>query len=348
MGELSLTTYTTIMELANREHNGKMLPLINVLSQRLDIFKFASWMECNDGSSQKDNRAATEPTGTERAYDEGIPQESPTTEPYEEPTCMLDGVHEMDVAKLRHRKNPGMVRMQMVGQYMTGMSKTFVNRVFYGDRSTNGKQINGIATRSDYNTLSSPYVLDNANGNASATQNKTSIYVIGFGDEKVSFIHPQNDAPDMSTKIDSPTSTVAGIRTKDYGELMSTDSNGLKHPIVQMWLESHFGLSIHDPRYIIRIANISMTNIDGQDDFGFDENYIIDALNAMPDVENAVICVNRGVRGQIRKRTNEKGNLFHTMKDPFGKNITAIDNVPIALVEQIKGDATVGYEETVT
>lgn len=347
MAELDLTTYTTIMELNNREHKGKVLPLINVLAKKLDIIKYASWMECNDGTSHKDNRAATEPTGTERAYDEGIPQESPTSEPYEEPTCMLDGYMKVDARKMLHRKNPGILRMQMVGQYMAGMSKTFINRVFYGDRSTDGKRINGISTRTDYNTLSSPYVIDNAGGNASVTQNKTSIYVIGFGDEKVSFIYPDNDAPNPNSKMDDPTSSIAGIKIKDFGERIVYDGNNKPYPGLETWLELHFGLAIHHPGYIIRIANISCTNIDGIDDFGFDEHSIIDALNLMPDTDNAVICVPRVVRAQMRKRTSDKPNLWNTFTDPFGKNVAAIDNVPIALVEEIKSTAADGYEETV-
>jgi hypothetical protein len=68
----------------------------------------------------------------------------------------------------------------------------------------------------------------------------------------------------------------------------------------------------------------------------------------MPDTEHAVICVPRAIRAQIRIRAKDKTNVWHTVKDPFGKDVPAIDNIPIALVEQIKGSPTTGYEATVT
>lgn len=333
---INLGEYIGLVDLAQREHNERLLPLVNVLGQRLDIVGDASWQECNDGTSHKGVRTSTEPTGQYRAYDEGITPEAGTSAPYEEPTCMLDGISKVDVKKIRHRSNPLAILAQYVGQYLAGMAKTFVGDIFNGDRSVDGKQINGINTRSDYNTLSSEYVYDNSGGNASATENKTSMYLMGFGnDMKVSFIYPQNDAPG-AFNLENPTVAGLGIRVKDLGEILTqADVGSGDFMAFVAWLESHFGLCIHDPRYIRRVVNISTTNIDGVDDFSFDENYMIDAMNDIPDLENAFWYVPRILRAQIRKRCNEKGNLFHTMQDPFGKWVTMLDETPIRLVEQI-------------
>ncbi len=335
MAEINLTDYIGLVDLAHREHNERLLPLINVLGQRLDIVADASWQECNDGTSFKGQRASTEPTGSYRAYDEGISPEAGTSTPYEEPTSMLDGIQKVDVKKIQHRSNPLAVLAQYVGQYLAGMAKTFVGDIFDGDRVTDGKQINGINNRSDYNTLSSSYVYDNAGGNASVTANKTSMYLIGFGnDTKVSMIYPQNDAPGAFS-LENPDVSGLGIRIKDLGEILTQDTNNLDFLAFVTYLEAHFGLAIHDPRYLRRVVNISTTNIDGVDDFSFDENYMIDAMNDMIDLENAFWYVPRILRAQIRKRVNEKGNLFHTIQNPFGKWITMIDETPIRMVEQI-------------
>lgn len=336
--EILLSEYIGLVDLAQREHNEKLLPLINVLGQRLDIVADASWQECNDGTSFKGVRTSSEPTGQYRAYDEGITPEAGTATPYEEPVCMLDGIQKVDVKKIQHRSNPLAILAQYVGQYLAGMTKTFVGDIFDGDRSVDGKQINGINTRSDYNNTSSSYVYDNAGGNASVTTNKTSMYLIGFGnDTKVSFIYPQNDAPG-AFNLENPTVAGLGVRIRDLGEILTRagnlESDGDFLAFVT-WLEAHFGLCIHDARYIRRVVNISVTDIDGIDDFSFDENYMIDAMNDIPDLENAFWYAPRILRAQIRKRVNEKGNLFHTVKDPFGKWMTMIDETPIRMVEQI-------------
>jgi len=335
MTEIKLTEYIGLVDLAQREHNEKLLPLINMLGQRLDIIADASWQECNDGTSHKGNRASTEPTGQYRAYDEGVSPEAGSSTPYEEPTCMLDGIQKTDVKKIQHRSNPLAVLAQYVGQYLAGMAKTFVGDIFNGDRSVDGKQINGLETRSDYNTLSSEYVYDNSGGNASATENKTSMWLLGFGnDTKVSFIYPQNDAPGAFS-LENPNVAGLGIRVKDLGEILTQDADSKDFLAFVTYLEAHFGLCIHDARYIRRVANISTTNIDGVDDFSFDENYMIDAMSDIPDLENAFWYVPRILRAQIRKRAKDRGNVFHTEKDPFGKWHNMIDETPIRLVEQI-------------
>lgn len=337
--ELDFGDYIALVDLAQREHNERLLPLINVLGQRLDIIADASWQECNDGTTHKGTRASTEPTGQYRAYDEGIIPEAGTATPYEEPVCMLDGIQKVDAKKIQHRSNPLGVLAQYVAQYLAGMTKTFVGDIFNGDRSVDGKQINGINTRSDYNNIADAYVYDNAGGNASVTPNKTSMYLIGWGnDRKVSLIYPRNDAP-SAFSLENPAVTGLGVGIEDLGRILTDAPDGVGELLAYVtYLEVHFGLCIHDPRYIRRVVNISTTNIDGIDDFSFDENYMIDAMNDIPDLENAFWYVPRILRAQIRKRCNEKGNVFHTMEAPFGKWVPMIDETPIRLVEQIATD----------
>jgi len=337
--EIELTEYIGLVDLAQREHNERVLPLINVLGKRLDIIGDASWQECNDGTSFKGVRTSTEPSGQYRAYDEGILPRAGTATPYEEPTCMLDGISKTDVKKIQHRSNPLALLAQYTAQYLAGMAKNFVAAIFEGDRSVDGKRINGINVRSNYDNTSSSYVYDNAGGNASITTNKTSMYLIGWGnDSKISLIYPQNDAPGAFS-LENPTVAGLGIRVRDLGEILVAADVGTGDFLAFVsWLEAHFGLCIHDPRYLRRVVNISVTDIDGIDDFSFDENYMIDAMNDMPDLENAVWYAPRILRAQIRKRCNEKGNLFHTMQDPFAKWVTMIDETPIRMVEEIDID----------
>ncbi len=336
MSEINLTEFITIMELAQQEHNKQLLPYINVLGKRMDMFSDASWQECNDGSNHKGIRASTEPTGSLRAYDEGIATEAATSTPYSEPTEMLDGINQIDVAKLRHRTDPVGQRARQDAAYVAGMLKTFMTHVFYGDRSVDGKRINGITTRSDYNTLSSQYVYDNADGNASATANKTSVFLIGWGSEKFHFTYPQNDAPGAFTMA-NPAVSGLGIRLNPLPPQIVADSDDStkRYMAVLTWLEAHFGIVIHDPRYIRRIGNISTTNIDGVDDFRWDEEVMIDAMTDIPDLENAIFYAARTIFGQMWKRVNEKGNLFHTIELPFGREQLMFGTIPVHMNEQI-------------
>ena len=332
MATHALASYVTMLEMLKHDGmDGRLLPLINSLAQRIDILKVAHVMEANDGTGHEGVREFSHPTGSWRAYNEGIAAEASFSEPYREPCAMLDGKWHADLALLMHSKNPGEKRLRMIGQYIAGMMKTFATAVLYGERSADGKRINGITARAAYNTLSSARVHDNAAGDASVTANKTSIYLMGFGEEKCSIIYPNNDAPgQIDGSYPDPNVQGMGVKVVALPDGYVTDIGGTNEFLAaRNYLMLHFGFVVNDERYLQRQCNISTSNIDGVDDFSFDENVMIDMLTAMPDLDNAAMFCNKTISAQLRKRVNEKGNIFHTIDTPFGKNVLAVDNVPI-------------------
>lgn len=337
MATLAMGNVMTLAEIVNRETpDGKQADLVDVLNQTNRITGDATWLECNNGSYYEDTLVSTEPTGNTRAYDMGVVSEAGTTEKVTEPTEMLDGHSTVDVAKARHAAGGSAgFRMQEDGIYLRGMTKTFVNRLFDSNRGTSPLQINGINNRANYNDLDSDYVYDNAQGNASVTANKTSIYIIQWGPKMVNLIYPRGDVPGSSISGESP------VRMQDYGEQMTVDPNASTKmlPKWNTWFEIHFGLFIHDPRMVKRICNISTSNIDGVDDFSINEDLLIDATN---DLENngmgAIAYTSRTVFAQLQKRSNEKGNAYFVEtrgEGPFAHKVIIWDGMPIHRVDQI-------------
>ena len=343
MTTYSLTGITTLMELSTREHNGMLMPIVNVLSQENEMLLDAQWAECNNRTSYKGIRAATEPTGTLRQYNEGIDPETGTTTPFTEDTCMLDGLSKVDSALLRHSSNALQDRLDRDRMFIRGMQKTMQSNLIYSTKVADNDDIDGfLSAARDYAALSSDYVYDNAGGDASATANKMSILIVGWGVGKTRLIYPRNDAPGGQS-VENPDVEGLGIKIKDFGEDLILDTNSKEYPGYRTWLEMHFGLMIEDPRYIRRICNISATNIDGDDDFGFNEDYLIDAVNDMPDLAGAAIYIPRLLRAQIWKRVKDKGNVNFTMdKDPFGRPMSKFLEIPIRLVDKmVATEATV-------
>jgi hypothetical protein len=333
-----------MLEMAKHEAGGSLFPLVNVLSQRNDIIADAHIMEANRGTTHKGVRAAVEPTGTYRDYNEGVAQEQAISDPYEEPTVMLDGMSKMDSAMLRHGVNGLAQRARYDGMYMSGMLKTFVNSLFYGDRATNVKGINGIIARAYWKTLGTGYVYDTAGGDASVTQNKTSMYIISWGEDRIGLIYPRGDAMAAAgSNMTDPSMQGLGIRLKDLGEGVLLDGNNNEYPGYRSWLECHYGFVVHDQRFLRRICNISTTNIDDVDDFDFDEDMVIDALTDMPDNMNTYCYVSRKLYAQIWKRAKDKTNVFYTMAEgPFGRPVPMIGQAMIRICDQISNaEATV-------
>lgn len=338
MATRALGQSLTLAELVRREDpDGSLADIVDIISETNAITMDATWMQCNDGTSHQSTRVVTEPTGAERMFGQGVTREAGVTEVINSPTTLLSGFSEPDAKMLRTSPEGWRAaRAKEDAFFFNGMTKTFVSRIFDGDRTTNPLQILGINNRSDYNALSSDFVFDNAGGNASATANKTSIYFIQWGFKKVNLIFPRG-LPNSDT-MGTP------ITHQDFGERMVLDplntSNTAKYPAMQSWFEIAWGMDIADPRMIKRIVNISTSNIDGVDDFSFDEELMIDAFNELEDGGlGAVIYCNRTVKAQMMKRANEKGNATFTQdtegEGPFARPVLRFWGIPVREVAQI-------------
>ena len=110
--------------------------------------------------------------------------------------------------------------------------------------------------------------------------------------------------------------------------------------VYETQFEINFGIFIHDPRMIFRQANISTTNIDGVDDFSWDEKYLIQIFNQLRNGgRGAVIYVNRTLASQFMERANDKGNANWTAEKegdgPFGKPVTRFWGIPVRVIDAI-------------
>jgi len=338
----ALGTSLTMLELIRREDpKGNLAQIIDVLSQENRILEDITWLECNAGTYYEDTRVASEPSGSERSYDEGVNGEAGVTEKIIEPTCLFNALSETDVMKYQHSPDPAGARAQEDDIFAGGMTKTFVSRLFDGNRDTDPRMIMGINNRTLYSTLqtagSETDVFDNAQGNASSTSNKTSIYCIQWGAKRVNCIYPRNDPRGGS-------SSTLPIKMEDYGKSIQTDPGGTKkRPVWQTWFTNDFGIFIHDYRCIKRVVNISTTNIDEVDDFGFSEKPLIRLYNQLHyGGAGAVLYCNRTVLTQAALRADEKGNAYFTQQTegegPFAKPVTRFWGIPMKLVEQIGND----------
>lgn len=343
MTTLNLGSYVTALEISRHIHNGELVPLIQVLSKEIQMFGDANQEVANDGSGHVGTTENSQPTGTYHGFNEGYAAEASTSAEFREPLVQLSGRFTADkrLLKKKARGNgelAGAIRARMIGQYIVGMLKNHMTEILYGTRST-GKSPRGIMVRSDYNALSSDYTHDNAGGSASATANKTSALLIGWGPQKYTWIHPAGDAPPGGS-IEQPGSPITGIGVNVLAlpDDWVADSSGTaanQFLAVRNDLSLDTSHAIMDARYVQRMCNISTSNIDGVDDFSFDESVLINMLHAMPDLNNAVLYVNKTLGAQIDNRANIKGNVFHMAKDPFGQNVPHVRGVPIHINEQI-------------
>ena len=241
----------------------------------------------------------------------------------------------IDWNKLNDQPDPEALLNQEKTKFYNGFNKKFSSRLWYGDRNTYRKRIRGFTYRSAYSSLSSARVYDCAGGNASATANKMSIFVLRLGPGHIQFTFPQNDTRGQTQGRKTGDTTGIGLYIKDYGASVPLSDGTNNYPGCQIWMQQRWGLVVHNPDSARRLCNVSSTNIDEVDDFSFNEDYLIDALVDLKkntgSWENCLIVVPSLITGQIWKRVKDKANLWHTMKDPFGRMVNAFSGIPIAV-----------------
>jgi hypothetical protein len=350
MTTYSLSTYVTALAAAQLlDPKGGLVHLIQTLSSQIPIFADVHMEECNDGSGHKGTTEYYQPVGTWRMWNEGVAAEAPITAQFREVTANMASIFQADKGMILHKargnaSTASQIRAMMCGQFSAGMLKAISTSLLYGTRS-DGKSPLGLFKRSNYNALSSDYVHDNAGGAASATANKASLLLLGHGSLKYHWIYPTGITP-PSGSIEQPGKSITGfgIRNDPVADGFVTDIGGTnKYLAVQNWLTTEVGQAVEDARYVQRICNISTSAIDSVDDFGFDEEVAIHALEQMPDLENAIWYCNSTVRTQIRNRNNSKGNVFYTPEQPNAPEVLTLCGIPVH-----RWDSMTSTEATVT
>lgn len=335
MAALLMGSSMTLHQLKVRENpDGTVADMVDVISTDNEgFFNDATWIIANNGTYHEATRVATKPTGAVRNFNEGYPIEAGVAEKVTEPTEKLGSISQIDVGLVEEAEDGAKFRMDEETLFLSGIMETHISHFFDSNRGTSPKQINGINERADYNTLSSAQVFDNADGAASATANKTSLYVIQWGNKMVNMLAPRSGR--------SGGGSFPIRRTSLPQAFVADPLDSTKRLLVyETQFEINFGIFIHDPRMLFRMVNISTTNIDGTDDFSFDEKYLIRIYNQLRNGgRGAVIYVNRTLASQLMERANDKGNANWkaTMEGegPFARPVTRFWGIPVRVIDAI-------------
>jgi hypothetical protein len=129
------------------------------------------------------------------------------------------------------------------------MNQTMAETVIYGDASLNPERFNGLAVR--YNTINTgtSEIAKNVIS-AGGSGNCTSVWLVVWGENTVHGIFPKG--------------STAGLDHKDLGEYDAFDASGNRFRAVGDLWKWKCGLHLKDWRYVVRIANISVTDLLGQ------------------------------------------------------------------------------------
>lgn len=347
---LNNSTFLTLADwAARRDPNGGVADTVNLLSQTNEILDDLIWKEGNLPTGNKTTVRTGLPAATWRLLNYGVPRGKSTTAQVTDTCGMLETYSLVDKDLANLEGDVGAFRLSEDMAFLEGMNQQMSRTLIYGNEQSDVGAFTGLSPR--YNTLdtnkaaSAANVMD-AQGRGSTN---TSIWLCCWGPTAGFGIFPKG--------------SVAGLQQKDVTtDAPVLDDQGNPYQAYQMHYKWDCGVTIRDWRYFVRIANIDVNALTGENA----ANLI--ALMAaacfkpptMPssasNVQNAtratggsplsfgkpVFYVNRTIASALSIQAMNKTNVLLTQDQFDGKPVLRFRGIPIRVV-----DAIMNTEDTV-
>jgi hypothetical protein len=322
----------TLLDIAKQtDPNGKPARVIEVWNQTNAIIQDAPAYPSNAPMGNRVTIRSSLPTVGFAKVNQGVIRSKSSTEQKVDTIGLIAALSEVDakIQKIVGAANFDAARWKEDKAFLEAISQLAALTAFYGDERVAESSFTGLATRmpslATALTGSQVWSYSTVSGG-----DGTSIYVVDWGEDTCHLIFPP--------------ATIAGVDSRDKGELRVTDVDG--NPMMAFvnaydWM---IGLSVEDPRHIGRLANIDIS--DAQTDTAFklavgtaSTGGLIDLLTAMPDPGSAqrVMYTHQRIFAAFYKQAINKSNAALTIRDYMGKPTPYFWDVPIRRCDQISG-----------
>lgn len=311
------TTNPTLADVAARmTPDGKIDPnIVEMLNETNEILDDMTVIEANGFTEHKTTVRSGIPAGTWRKLNYGVQPEKSRTVQVKDSMGMLETYAEVDKALADLNGNSASWRMSEDRAFIEGMNQTMATTLFYGDSSLDPEKFMGLAPR--YNSLSAENAMNIIDAGGTGSDN-ASIWLIVWGPNTCHTIYPKGSA--------------AGLQSRDLGEDTLTDAAGGRYQGYRTHYKWDIGAVLRDWRYVVRIANIDVSDLTKNASSGADLiDLLTQALELVPNIGigRPAFYMPRKLRSFLRRQiTNKVAASTLTMEDVAGKKVVTFDGVP--------------------
>jgi hypothetical protein len=316
MGTLSTTNPTLADVAARMTADGKIDPqIVEMLNETNEILDDMTVIEANGFTEHKTTVRSGLPAGTWRKLNYGVQPEKSRTVPVKDSMGMLETYAEVDKALADLNGNSAAWRLSEDRAFVEGMNQTMATTLFYGDSSADPEKFMGLAPR--YNSLSAENAMNIVDAGGTGSDN-ASIWLIVWGPNTCHTIFPKGSA--------------AGLQSRDLGEHTLTDAAGGRYQGYRTHYKWDIGAVLRDWRYVVRIANIDVSDLTKNAATGGDLiDLMTQALELVPNIGmgRPAFYMPRKIRSFLRRQiTNKVAGSTLTMEEVSGKKVVTFDGVP--------------------
>lgn len=296
------------------DSGGKVDTIIELLSQSNPILQDMPFVEGNLPTGHKTTVRSGLPTATWRLLNYGVQPSKSTTVQVTDSVGMLETYAEIDKSLADLNGNTGEFRLSEDRAFLEAMNQQMAQTLFYGDSSVNPQQFMGLSSR--YSDLSAGNKQNIIDAGGTGTDN-TSIWLVVWGENTVHGIFPKGQK--------------AGLQMEDKGQQTLEDANGGKYEGYRTHYKWDNGLSLRDWRYVVRIANIDVSDLSDPAAAANIAKLMVKALHRIPNrgMGRPVFYMNRTVGQALDTQASEKSALAISVKETEGEWWTAFRGVPI-------------------
>lgn len=320
----------TLIDVASRlDPNLNIDKIVELLAATNPVLNDMTFMEGNLPTGHKTTVRTGLPGVTWRKLYGGVQPSKSMTAQVTDSCGMLEAYAEVDKALADLNGNAAQFRLSEDKAFIEAMSQEMAQTLFYGNESTEPEAFTGFAPR--FNSLSAQNA-DNIVDAGGTGSDNTSIWLVVWGPNTCHGIYPKG--------------STGGVQMRDLGEVTVENVDGASGR-AQMY-RSHYrwdcGLTVRDWRYIVRIANVDVSDLTTLANTKNLINWMIQAAERIPgfNAGRAAFYVNRNIREKLRLGILEKVATNLTFESVAGKRVLTFDEIPV-----MRTDALINAESRV-
>lgn len=332
------------------DDDGKMLLMVNLLSQTNEILDDMMWVEGTSATGLQTTAITSLPTPSYRQFNQGTPLTKDTEATISEAVASLEDESQVDKALADLNGNTAAFRLNRAKTHLQGMGQKVASDIFYSNALLTPGQPHGLSPRYNTLTASTSNTADNVIDCGGSSTDNASMWILTWSEETITGFFPKGQRAGLEHVDKSAYTNGAGLRV--------FDSNSLPYYAYVDHFTWKWGMAVRDWRYACRLANIDVSDLQTVNAANLINGLIRgvqrlptqpsgagpvqksdDPFNQVPTARTAIYC-NRVIHTYLDLQAVNKTNVLLKWEEWAGKPVLTFRGIPVRTVDALVNNET--------
>lgn len=311
--------YPTLADVAkSTAPDGSISPIVEILNTTNEMVNNMPWYEGNLPTGHRHTIRTGLPDVTWRKLNYGVMPSTGNEAQITDNCAMLEGISQIDTEIADLNGNTAAFRFSRDKAHIEAMGQELARNIVYGNDGVTPEKFTGLAPRFNTRLPATAQSSDNVIHGGGAGSDNTTIWLIGWGEDKVGGLYPKGSK--------------AGLDQQDMGKVLIQNADGSKYQAYVTHFKWKCGFMVADWRYVVRICNVSVGALTKDAATGADiVDLMTQAIERLPSLSNckAEFYVNRDIRSMLRRQMVNHKNVLVGTDELAGRKVMMVGEVPV-------------------